>query len=529
MNGYFQLEVREKGVFMHFIPPTNGGKQCAIEDITAYLNFYNITGYNTIEISRMLERGTEGELFITGARLPVSGEEVFIEVSEDKMTAIAKFYPPFVGGPLLDVRGIKSTLEANNVTVGIKDMAVASFLANREYCTPCVIAEGIKPVHGEDARIEYFFNPELKARPQLNEDGSVDFHKLNGISHVNKGDVLAKLIPETKGTPGQDVLGNPVMPRDVKKKKLSYGKNIALSEDRLTITSEVDGHVSLVDGKVFVSDTYTVLADVDASTGDIEYNGNIEVKGCVRSGFVLKAEGNIMVNGVVEGATLIAEGDIILRCGIQGMGKGSLEAKGNVVTKFIENATVTAGGNITAEAILHSEVASKAEVLVTGKKGFITGGKVSALTLVEAKTIGSTMGAETVISVGTDPEDKARTQKCQLEMTRLNKEIVRLDPVVKKYTTVLKMGGKLPADKMIQAKHLLVQYQNYKKEYEEYETELFERLEKEEAEKDAKIRVKDKIYPGVKIVISDIMYMVKDVAQYCQFKKKGIDIKMSGL
>lgn len=529
MNGYIQLEVKEKGIYMHFIPPTNGGAQCTIEDIISYLNFYNITGYNTVEISRMLEKRTPEELFITGARIPISGEEVFIEVSEDKMTATAKFYPPFVGGPLLDVRGIKSALEANKVTVGLKEMAVASFLANREYCTPCVIAEGTQPVQGKDAQIEYYFNPELKARPQLNEDGSVDFHKLNSISHVNKGDVLARLIPEEPGRPGSDVFGNWVMPRDVKKKKLSFGKNITLSEDKLTITSDVDGHVSLVDGKVFVSDTYTVLADVDASTGDIEYNGNIEVKGCVRSGFSLKAEGNVMVNGVVEGATIIAEGDIILKCGIQGMGKGTLEAKGNIVTKFIENATVTAGGNITAEAILHSGVASQNAILVTGKKGFITGGKVSALTLVEAKTIGSTMGAETVISVGADPEDKARAQRCQLEMTRLNKEIQRVEPVVQKYMTMLKLGGKLPADKLIQAKKLVAQYQGFKQQYEEYETELFALLENEEAERDAKICVKDRIYPGVKIVISDAMYMVKDVAQYCQFKKRGIDIKMSGL
>lgn len=529
MNGYIQLEVKEKGTYLHIIPPSKDGKGCAIEDVTNYLNFHNITGYNTVEIRRMLERQTKAELFLSGAKVPVSGEQVFIEVSEDKMTAKAKFYPPFVGGTLLNARGIKSALEAQNITTGIKEMAVASFLANREYCTSFVIAEGIEPVHGKDAEIKYYFNPELKARPQLNEDGSVDFHKLNGISHVNKGDILAELIPEETGVPGTDVYGNPVIPHDGKKKKLSYGKNITRSEDNLTLISGVDGHVSLVDDKVFVSDTYTVLADVDASTGDIEYNGNIEVKGCVRSGFSLKADGNIMVNGVVEGATLIADGDIILKCGIQGMGKGVLETKGNIVTKFIENAQVKAGGNITAEAILHSRVAAQDSILVTGKKGFITGGKVSALKLIEAKTIGSVMGTDTTVAVGTNPEDKARAQQCQIEITRLGKEIARIEPVVQKYMSILKLGGKLPADKLLQTRQLIAQYQTLKNEYDNYEAELYKTFEKEESDKEARICVKDKAYPGVKIVISDALYMVKDIEQYCQFKKKGIDIKMTGL
>lgn len=529
MNGYFQLEVRDKGVYMHFIPPTDNGDSCRMEDIVNYLNFHNITGYNTVEINRVLERKVKAELFLTGAKFPISGEEVFIEVSEDKMTAVAKFYPPFVDGNMLDTKGIQSTLEFQGITHGVKEEVIEDFLANRQYCTPYVIAEGIQPVPGKDAEIEYFFDTELRAKPQLNEDGSVDFHKLNSISHIKKGEILATLTPETKGEPGYTVVGTPIPPREAKKKKLSFGKNISYTEDRLSIVSDVDGHVSLVDDQVFVSDTYSVLADVDASTGDIEYNGNIDVKGCVRSGFVLKAEGNITVNGVVEGATLIAEGDIILRCGIQGMGKGTLSAKGNIVTKFIENATVKAGGNITTEAILHSRVNAKNSILVTGKKGFVTGGKVAALCQIEAKTIGSTMGAETVISVGIDPEDKERMQTCQLEMTRLKKEIARVEPVVQKFMKILKAGGKLPADKLAQTRMLAAQYQSFKAAYDENEKELMKLYDQEAAEKEAKICVKDKIYPGVKIVISEAMYIVKEVSQYCQFKKQGVDIKMSGL
>lgn len=529
MNGYFQLEVKSRGIYLKLFPPTDGGKACSMEDITTYLGYHNITGYNIVEIKRFVDRKAPGELFLSAKQLPVSGEQVMITVSQDKMTATAKFYPPFVGGKSIDERGIDAALEAQGIVVGIKRDVIEYLLKKREYCESYVIAEGIESEPGEDASIQYFFDTELRAKPQLNEDGSVDFHKLNSISHIKKGDILATLTPEKKGTPGANLLGTPIPPREGKKKKLSFGKNISYTEDRLSIISNVDGHVCLVDEQVFVSDTYEVPGDVDTGTGDIEYNGNIEVKGNVRSGFMLKADGNIIVHGVVEGAILIAGGDIVLSCGIQGMSKGSLTAGGNVVSKFLENATVKAGGNVTAEAILHSNVSAKEMVMVTGKKGFITGGKVSALNCVEAKIIGSTMGSETTISVGIDPELKEKAQQNQIEMTKINKELTRIEPVVKKMTILMSAKEKLSPEKLQQAKLLVSQYRAYKQQYEKLEEEVMEIMENEELEEDAKVRVRGKIYPGVKIVISDCMYRVKDVAQYCQFKRQGVDVKMSGL
>lgn len=529
MDGYFQLEVREKGVYMHFIPPTDNGESLRMEDVIAYLEFNNLTGYNTIEIKRAIDRRMKAELFVSGMKLPISGEEVFLNVSEDKMRATAKFYPPFKGGEELDRKGIDAALAAEGITTGIKEDVIEGFLKNRQYCKELVIAEGVEPVPGVDAEITYYFDTDLRAKPQLKEDGSVDFHQLNSISHVKKGTVLATLTPEKRGQNGYTVNGDMVAPREPKKRKLSFGKNISLSEDKLTIVSEVDGHVNLVEDKVFVSDVYEIVTDVDAGTGDIEYNGNIDVKGNVRSGFTLKAKGDVSVNGVVEGATIIAQGDIILKCGIQGMGKGQLTAGGNIVTKFIENAVVNAGANITTEAILHSRVNAKNSILVTGKKGFVTGGKVSALALIEAKTIGSSMGADTIISVGTNPEDKEKEHQLQLEMDQMKKEIKRLEPVVTKMTKALSAGEKFTPEKLKQTRALVDQYRQYKKKCEENEEAIMKLLENEKFEKSAKIRVKGKIYPGVKLVISDSRYVIKETAQYCQFQKKGIDIKMSGL
>ena len=86
------------------------------------------------------------------------------------------------------------------------------------------------------------------------------------------------MIPEERGQNGIDVFGKVSPAREVKKAKFSFGRNLEISPDGRQLISMVDGHVSLVDDKVFVSDVYSV-EDVSTATGNIDYQGDVEVKG----------------------------------------------------------------------------------------------------------------------------------------------------------------------------------------------------------------------------------------------------------
>ncbi len=163
-------------------------------------------------------------------------------------------------------------------------------------------------------------------------------------------------------------------------------------------TSNVNGNVTLAEGTVFVSDK--VAADVDASTGDIEYEGNVEViTGTVRTGFTIRAKGDIEINGVVEGATLIAGGDVVIKRGVQGMGKGRA-IRGDICAQFFESANVFADGDVLAGSILHSHIQSGGKVVIHGRKGFIVGGELICETYVEANSIGNRMETQTIVKVG---------------------------------------------------------------------------------------------------------------------------------
>lgn len=139
----------------------------------------------------------------------------------------------------------------------------------------------------------------------MNDDGTVDFHSLENVNHVKRGDVVAVLHPEDMGDAGTDIFGKNVNPERVKHIVFRFGRNLLISEDGRQLISQVNGHVILENDKVFVSNVLE-LVDIDNSTGDIEYNGDIMVKGNVLAGFSVKAKGDVIVQGIVEGATVTA-------------------------------------------------------------------------------------------------------------------------------------------------------------------------------------------------------------------------------
>src|SRR5690606_8653815 len=128
---------------------------------------------------------------------------------------------------------------------------------------------------------------------------------------------------------------------------------------------------------------------VDNKVGNIDFNGSVMVRGNVLNGFRIKASGDVEVKGIVEGGYIENTGDVIVKQGIQGYNRLTINTKGSVTTKFVENAVLNVGGNVTPEAIMHSEVSSKGNVTVLGKRGLIVGGICRARKEIRANIIGS--------------------------------------------------------------------------------------------------------------------------------------------
>lgn len=531
-NGYFQLVCGSDGTALKVFAPADGGNPVHVKEAMEYLTRMGVA-FDVSSLNKAIQEFSASSL--KESQFPLNGnpsmevrESYVLHISQDKMLVSARFYPPSLKGERMTAQEFFSDLAQKNIKFGIQTESLTQFFMQPLYCKEILVAKGQPVRHGEDARIEYYFETDLRAKPTLKEDGSVDFFHLNTINHCSKGDVLARLYPGDPGDPGKDVYAEPIKPRDIKRLALKYGRDITLSEDHLVLTADVDGHVTLVDDKVFVSNILEV-ENVDNATGDIEYDGSVKVNGNVCTNFSVKARGNIEVSGVVEGAYLEAGGDIIITRGMNGMSKGVLKAEGNVVSKFIENSKVSAGGYVSTESILHSEVMAGTEITVDGRRGFITGGRVCAGNSIQVKTLGSAMGADTIVEVGADPSVKLRIQELQKMLTENKKQIDAIHPVLTAAAQKLSQGIKFKPDQVRYFQEMMQQENQKKQEQAEYLNELEKLQLLLDESVSAKVEVTGEVFGGTRICISDVSLVVKNSMKYCKFVKAEGDVKMVAL
>ena len=530
-NAFFQLIQKDDGMYLKAYPEVDGGEKLSVEDVLNYLDKKNLKDVDSGIVKYFVEDANSGKKdvlvkVLEGKQIP---EKEFGLVSIDKKGYLAKIrlYPPSDKGARLSTSELKNLIEQNGVKYGIIEKNIEIALKARLYCMDILVAKAKLPVNGSDAEIVYSFNAEKTLKPTMSEDGSVDFHKLDMIESVKEGQLLATLIPIDYGEPGKDVYGNMIRPKKVRNKRLRHGKNIHLSDDKLQMYSDVSGNVTLVNDMVFVTDTYTIEGDVGPSTGDIDYDGAVEVKGHVITGYTVKATGDITVNGAVEGAMLISEGKIVLKRGMQGMGKGVMEAKGDVISNFIESATVKSGGAIYTDAIMHSNISANGDVIVNGKRGLIAGGSVKTTTKIETKVAGSTMGTQTELEVGFDTTLGERYRNIEKHIDQMTDE---KDSIVKNLKILQKRmqtKGKLEPEKMKLIKEGTERIKVIDQTIEE-ETEAYERIDEEmqRTSDGGKVRVENIAYPGVKIVISNISTFVHTETHRCTFIREGADIRV---
>ncbi len=524
-NGYFELTNTPGGFGLRVLPPEDGGAAVSLEEILAYLDMVRIP-CDPVEVRKAMALLEQNNVIFLGLTdCPAISEQYRLTVSEDAMKAVVRFYSPSATGKRMDVREFLNDLNSRNILFGIQGEIIQKhFQSDGIYCTDLVVAEGQPARHGSDAKIVYHFNTDLHVQPTVREDGSVDFFNLNMINHCQKGDLLAEIIPEDVGEYGTSVNGNSIKPRDVKRATLKFANNIELSEDRLTIRSKVNGHVMLVEDKVFVSDVYEV-ENVDMAVGNVDFEGSVQINGNVANNFVVKAGGNVIINGVVEGAHIIAGGNIIIARGMNGMSKGTLEAGGDIVAKFIENSTVTAGGYVHTEAILHSRVIAGTEITVDGRKGFITGGHVQAYNRIEVKTLGATLGTSTIVEVGVNPQIKSEYIELQKDMGEIVKDIKTVQPIIANFLEKKAKGARFSSEqiKYIQNQAQILEVK--KKELAEKNTRMLSLQSLINTQRKAEVVIKGVVYGGTTIVIGDVSTMLQSSYKYCKFERIGGEVK----
>ncbi|MFE8695158.1 DUF342 domain-containing protein [Cytobacillus sp. FJAT-53684] len=331
---------------------------------------------------------------------------------------------------------ISDFLKKEKITFGIKE-EVLEGLCNHSISIsePVIIAEGIPSKDGMDA---YLLNEVQNKKEEKRK--KFNFRNVIQIPSVKAGQILASIIPPTPGTSGTDVTGRMLPAKNGKPLTIRPGKNVILNGTKFYSTS--DGQLSLTNKAISVNPVYEVTGDLDLKTGNIDFIGNVIIRGNIPSGYEVKAGGDIKIFGLVEGANVHAEGNIIISGGVSGGHKGSITAIGNIQAAYLNQANVQAGQDLMVEnSILHSHVQAGGSIFC--EKALIIGGSISAGKDLRIKEVGNRLFTKTVLQAGEDAELIAREQKLQKEKKELNNNCQKLELVEQKLLQIGKTRGTL--------------------------------------------------------------------------------------
>lgn len=436
-------------------------------------------------------------------------------ISENNMKA----YICLDKGVKPDFKDIYAFLADKKIVYGIKSNVIKSLGENPVYDQQVLVAQGLEPQDGIDAMIHFKKTME-GGKPQILENGNVDYKSLNIVKNVKKGDIIATVTDATPGVEGRDVFGNTVKPKPGQPLKIKCGRNVVFENSAFIAT--IDGQLFIKDNKISVLPVFEVK-NVDMSVGNIDFVGNIIVHNDIYSGFEVRAKGDIEVGGNVEDSIIRSGGDIVIGRGVNGKNGAYIVAEGNLTARYLENVRVEVNKNIRCDTIMHSDVKCNGNIIVGGRRGLIAGGKVSAYEFVEAKVIGSPMSTYTEIEVGINFREQEEFEVIKRDMKKVEDQIEELSKVKNHLAKKINMTSaerEILKRTLLTLKVLIGKYDELK--------ELLENVIVTEYE-NPYILVRETLYSGVKINIKREILYIKDEMKHCKIINHNGNIKILAL
>lgn len=339
-------------------------------------------------------------------------EEVFdgefkVLISEDKMQLLLNLSAPQKGKEI-DEKAIHQRIASLNIKAKINTRLIHESVFNVNQRNPVnlegvCIAQGSEPLHGLDGRLMWNIQLEMFYRPRIMEDGSVDYRGGNRFPFVRAGQIAGKWVPMTKGRKtGYDIFGQPLPPRDGKEIELSLNDMFEFEDvehdnrQARLLKAKYAGLLTSRQGKVFIDPVFETDR-IDNSTGNIDFDGTVIIKGPVADGFTIKCTKDIHIHEGVGACYLEAGGDIYVKGGMNGREQGTLKARGNIFINYAENCTLEAKGSVyVATHTVRSHltaVQGEIRVGINRKKGRIIGGELYAWQFIQTSLIGSERSA----------------------------------------------------------------------------------------------------------------------------------------
>ena len=451
-------------------------------------------------------------------------KEFVISVEENGNKAYA--YIPWIPGNAVTKEDIYQDLERRAIVYGIKQEAIADLIDRKRLNERVLIAEGIPAKKGKDGWFEWFVRLDLPRIPAPLPDGGVDYVNIEAFEMVDEGEKIAFYHRAQEGSDGKNIYGETIHAENGIEKKPLRGIGFTIEPDGATYTSKMNGKFEFTGGRIIISNMLIVREDVSSVTGKLEVDGSVYVVGSIHSGGYIKATGDIIIEHNVEAGKLIAGGNVMIKKGSCSKNDCFIEAGGEVSGSFFEAANINAGGNVKANYIMNSTINTMGRVIVSGSKGVLLGGKISAVKGVDTYNLGNRLHLKTTLDIGRNElYEKAQTDYVE-RREQLLSDLEALEREWNKITLMYSTGKEVP-EEMQRKIYAAIEVQKQKLAELDGEASKLVNLTEQTAKEPVSVR--GRAYEGSTVIINGIKYMLTAEVRRVIFKLRNKQVVMVAL
>lgn len=513
----YKYEFRADGVYLTVYPPVDGERLFELSDMRQILRENKVLDYDVGVLSRTM-REAKGLAQKIAEPVEISEDSVEepepqayavlkVELSRDKMKATIR-YDTREGALLPTKEMVLEALEEAGVVYGVDEDAIER---GRMSLSAFVAAEGTLPVAGENAYIDRKFDLGISGKPVVDEYDKVDYKDLNLFVLAKENQTLAIRIPQTKGTDGKNVLGEVVPAAKGRPCPMPEGKNTKAVGDRLIATCS--GQIVDKGTRISIDPRLEIKGSVGVETGDIDFDGSVQIKGDVQSGFKVHATGDIEIKGSVNGAQVSGR-NVYISGGITGADRAKVIAEHDIRTAFAENAYLESANDVfISDIALHSQIRAGKRIIMEDRHGQITGGHAIAGELISVKIIGNPAFVVTKVSVGIDPNLQREYQDLRKSYKDSRRQLTHITQTL---NTLSKIDvNKLPPERLESINKLTRSQFPLAGQIRRLEKRLLEIESLLSQMKNGTIRVSETIYPGSRLAVNSTVKSIQTEYKRC--------------
>lgn len=348
-----------------------------------------------------------------------------VTIADDRMSATICLYPHIRNCPELSRELLMDILTSQGIRFGISlehlDRLLSLSKETRSLLKDETVARGLLPLNGKNSFLRF----EIEVGPlpgTIMGNGKIDFRERKMFVGVAEGQIIAKRIPATNGTPGLTVTGEEVPQIPGENLPVTVSDDAEYDEESGIIRAAHSGILSLVnENSIKVCAKQVIQGNIDYNTGNIESQDAVEITGTILPGFRVKTHGDMVLGGNARSATIKCKGNLVVKGGIIGK-KCKIKVAGDADFGFIEQGRLRVKGRvIIRKQAYYARIMANGEIHCEESSQVMAGFLMSASSL-HLGNVGSPNAPPSLLAAGIAPGRYLRYLKMRSDLREVEQE-----------------------------------------------------------------------------------------------------------